>query len=130
MLLMNCFQNWGSYNHVNWARLPIAFPNLHFNGRYDAIAGHPTLPRTMNMIHDRLSANDPVVVYVDASKRALGLQQHFVLAIGERPNGRIEILNPWGGLRQDLSAYDSPDNNAIRGAIWLDWVAEVKGMAV
>lgn len=113
------FQARGTFNFVDWWNVPVAYPQFQYNGRHD----HPNTPvpaRIMELIHDRLSRSEPVIIYVDASPYEDGLQQHFVLATGTLQSGGIGIMNPWNGKMQDLRAYGRTDEIAICGVILLD----------
>lgn len=113
------FKAYDTFNYVDWARIPIVYPQLMYNGRED-YPSTPTPARVMEMIYSRLLRNDPVVIYVDASQYERGLQQHFVLAIGTLEGGDITIANPWNGQMQTLRPYGKTDPIAICGLKWLD----------
>jgi hypothetical protein len=118
-----CFRHYGFYNFIDWEKVGLAYPQLVYNGRYDAPAGQPAEWRIMELLRSRLERDETTIIYVDANRYALGLQQHFVLAIGRGLNGAIEVANPWNGLRQSLRPYDDKDEMAVRGVVLVDWVA-------
>jgi len=119
LLRVNGFRRGGSNNFVDWSRVPMAYPQLHYNGRGD----YPNTPvplSVMEMIYGRLLRNEPVVLYVDAQRYERGLQQHFVLAISTLKSGDLVIANPWNGQTQDLRPYGATDRIAMCGVILLD----------
>jgi hypothetical protein len=114
------FRAGGTWNFVDWTRVPVVFPQLKYIGRHDMPGNSPTPKRIMDLIMLRMQLNDPVIVYVDAQRYVGGLQQHFVLVVGQMQSGTLSIANPWTGSVQDLRAYHDTDDRAIRGVIMLD----------
>jgi hypothetical protein len=113
------YRNFGTYNFVMWERLPQAYPQFQYNGRFDYLSA-PVPTRTLEMIKGRLLRSEPVIVYVDASPYVDGIQQHFVLVVGIDRAGCFTIDNPWNGKQQNLRSYAATDAQAIRGVILLD----------
>lgn len=101
---------WGTY--VYWNQIP----DLLYEGRYDC----PTFPlpdHVSEQIDQHLRNGVPVIVYVDAS-RELGLQQHFVLIVGDSDNSYI-INDPYYGDRAPLCPrYGKTDDIAICGVVF------------
>lgn len=119
LIQMDCFRYDQTLNLVNWARVPIAYPQFIYNGREDTPnVGAPV--RVMKLITDKLAASEPVIIYVDASPYVKGLQQHFVLVTGVLESGDLVIMNPWNGKTQDLRPYGKTDQIAVCGVIRLD----------
>lgn len=108
-----------SHNFVDWVRVPLIYPQFRYNGRVDYTDQRPASARIMNLIRTTVNSGDPVIVYVDASAYQAGLQQHFVLVIGEMDSGDLAIANPWNGQIQSLRPYGKTDPIAIRGVKWL-----------
>lgn len=106
-------------NLVSWPRVPVAYPQFQYNGRHD-YPSTPTPARVMTLIRDRLTLGQPTIIYVDASPYVKGLQQHFVLVVGQSETGDLYIYNPWTGRQQDLRPYGRTDPIAICGVILLD----------
>ncbi len=116
---MRGFKPFGTFNFVDWARVPVVFPQLRYLGRHD-LGEVPAPKRVMDLIALRLQLNDPPIIYVDAQRYVGGLQQHFVLVAGVLEGGALAIANPWTGTVQDLRAYADTDAQAVRGLIMLD----------
>lgn len=114
----DAFRHAGTFNFIAWERVPLAYPQFVYNGREDT-PNRPAPARVMKLITDKLVMSEPVIIYVDAQRYVRGLQQHFVLAIGELEGG-IQIANPWNGLQQDLRTYGKTDPIAVCGVIRLD----------
>lgn len=113
------FKNFGSFNFVDWSRVPVVFPMLKYLGRNDVTT--PIAPkRIMDLIELRLQLSDPPIIYVDAERYVGGLQQHFVLVVSRMKSGTLTIANPWTGTVQDLRAYADTDARAVRGLMLLD----------
>lgn len=113
------FKPSGTFNYIDWVRVPLIYPQLAYHGRED-YPNRPLPLRILEMIYSRLLRNEPVVIYVDASRYERGLQQHFVLAISTLESGDLIVANPWTGTAQTLRAYGQTDAIAVCGAIWLD----------
>lgn len=112
----------GTFNYINWPRLPDLYPQFVYNGRQDWGATPTPLPeRILAQIQARLDRNEPAIVYVDANRYLSGLQQHFVLVVGRNAAGTWNIINPWNGQLQDLRPYGETDRLAVRGLILLDF---------
>lgn len=120
LLRVDGFRHDQTLNLINWSRVPLAYPQFKYAGRGDYYTGKPTPASAMAMITDRLLRNDPVIIYVDASKYQKGLQQHFVLVQAVMKSGDLVIANPWNGKVQDLRDYDTTDALAVCGIILLD----------
>lgn len=126
LLQFRAFKPEGTFNFIDWPKVPLAYPQLQFNGRGDYFTGKPTPQRAMAQITDRLVMNEPVIIYVDASAYEQGLQQHFVLASSILKGGEILIHNPWNGKIQTLQFYGKTDAIAVCGIILLDVRAGVE----
>jgi hypothetical protein len=102
-------------NLVNWAALPLIFPQLKYNGKIEC----PNTPAPMNIVDALLLANNiPAIVYVDAEPLA-GLQQHFILLTNKRTT-TYDIANPWTGTMQTLNPqYGDTPAHAICGIVQL-----------
>jgi len=120
LLQFRAFRIGGTNNLVDWPKVPLAYPQLQFNGRGDYFTGKPTPQRAMLQITDRLLMNEPVIIYVDASQYEKGLQQHFVLVTSVLQSGALLIHNPWNGKIQTLEPYGKTDPIAVCGIILLD----------
>lgn len=120
LLQFRAFKPEGTFNFIDWPKVPLAYPQFQFNGRGDYFTGKPTPQRAMTQIADRLLMNDPVIIYVDASQYEKGLQQHFVLVTSALESGALIIHNPWGGKIQTLQPYGRTDAIAVCGIILLD----------
>lgn len=120
LLHFRAFKPQGTFNFIDWPKVPLAYPQFQYNGRGDYLTGKPTPQRAMMQISDRLVMNDPVIIYVDASPYVKGLQQHFVLATGVLESGDLIIANPWSGKIQNLRPYGRTDAIAVCGVILLD----------
>jgi len=120
LLHFRAFKPEGSFNFIDWPKVPLAYPQFQFNGRGDYFTGKPTPQRAMAQITDRLLMNEPTIIYVDASAYEKGLQQHFVLASSILKGGEMLIHNPWNGKIQTLQAYGKTDAIAVCGVILLD----------
>lgn len=121
LLYFRAFKPEGSFNFIDWTKVPLAYLQFQFNGRGDYFTGNPTPQRAMAQIVDRLLMDEPVIIYVDASPYVHGLQQHFVLASSILKNGgEILIHNPWNGKIQTLQPYGKTDAIAVCGIILLD----------
>lgn len=118
LLRFDAFRHVGSFNFIAWERVPLAYPQFVYRGRDDT-PNRPAPVRVMKALSDKLAIGDQVIIYVDASPYERGLQQHFVLAVGELKSG-IQIMNPWTGRQQDLRSYGRTDAIAVCGVIWLD----------
>ncbi len=121
LLRADGFRHDQTLNLVNWPRVPRAFPQFQFNSRHD-YPNTVTPARVMNLITDRLTLGQPTIIYVDASPYVKGLQQHFVLVVGQSETGDLYIYNPWNGRQQDLRPYGRTDAAAVCGVILLDTV--------
>jgi hypothetical protein len=120
MAARGAYKNYGSFNFVDWARVPVVFPQLRYLGREDVAT--PKAPqRIMDLINLRLTLNDAPIIYVDAERYVLGLQQHFVLVVSTLESGALLVANPWNGTLQDLRPYADTDAQAVRGLINLHW---------
>ncbi len=106
-------------NLIAWWNVPMAYPQLQYNGRHD-YPNTPVPQRIMTLIYERLEKQQPVIVYVDASPYEKGLQQHFVLVSARLESGDLVIHNPWNGKIQNLRPYGRTDPIAIGGVILLD----------
>jgi hypothetical protein len=116
MAARGAFKNFGSFNFVDWSKVPVVFPQLRYLGRQDVTT--LSAPQSvMDLIDLRLQLNDPPIIYVDAERYVGGLQQHFVLVVGRMQSGALTIANPWTGTIQDLRAYADTDAQAVRGLI-------------
>jgi hypothetical protein len=112
----------GTYNYINWPRLPDLYEPLIYNGRHDFGSTPNPLPQSvLDLIQARLERREPALVYVDANRYLGGLQQHFVLVVGRNTAGTWNIINPWNGRLQTLRAYGDTDPLAVRGLILLDF---------
>ena len=114
------FKVGGSWNFIDWARVPSIFPQLKYLGRSDVQGNGPAPKRIMDAINLRVQLNDPPIIYVDAERYKGGLQQHFVLVVSIAQSGTLIIANPWNGQVQDLRAYADTDAQAVRGLIMID----------
>lgn len=113
------FKPYGSFNFIDWAKVPLVYPQLKWMGRSDVTT--PRAPqRVMDQITLGLLKNDYPILYVDAQRYVAGLQQHFVLVIGQMESGDLLIANPWNGQVQDLRPYADTDAQAVRGLLRLD----------
>lgn len=120
LLQFRAFKPEGTFNFIDWAKVPLAYPQFQFNGRGDYFTGKPTPQRAMAQITDRLLMHEPVIIYVDASQHERGLQQHFVLASSILQGGELLIHNPWNGKIQTLQSYGKTDAIAVCGIVLLD----------
>lgn len=120
LLQFRAFKVGDTNNLVDWPKVPLAYPQLQYNGRGDYFTGKPTPQRAMMQIADRLLLKDPMVIYVDASQYEAGLQQHFVLVTSVLQSGALIIHNPWNGKIQTLQPYGKTDPLAVCGIILLD----------
>ena len=120
LLQFRAFKIGDTNNLVDWPKVPLAYPQLQYNGRGDYFTGKPTPQRAMMQIADRLLMTDPVIIYVDASQYEKGLQQHFVLVTSALESGALIIHNPWNGKIQTLQPYGRTDAIAVCGVILLD----------
>jgi hypothetical protein len=120
MSAMRGFRAGGSWNFINWSRVPVVFPQLKYLGRHDVPGSGPAPKRIMDAINLRVQLNDPPIIYVDAERYRGGLQQHFVLVVSVAQSGALIVANPWNGQVQDLRAYADTDAQAVRGLILLD----------
>ncbi|MGV0974490.1 MAG: hypothetical protein ACOYBO_01025 [Azonexus sp.] len=119
MAARGAFKNFGTFNFVDWSKVPVVFPQLKYVGRNDVTS--PVAPqRIMDSITLRLQRNDPPIIYVDAERYVLGLQQHFVLVVSTLESGALLVANPWNGTLQDLRPYADTDARAVRGLMLLD----------
>lgn len=110
-------------NFVNWAALPGIWPYLKYGGRIDC-PKHPASPDQLLEIEDRLAADVPVIIYVDAQANEPGLQQHFVLVTGTLEADYV-IADPWDGKTVALcSRYGQTPAIAVCGIILLDFDAD------
>jgi hypothetical protein len=114
------FRSGGTWNFIDWSRVPIAFPQLKYLGRHDVQGNGPAPQRIMDAINLRVQLNDFTIIYVDAQRYQAGLQQHFVLVVGVMESGALIVANPWSGQMQDLRPYADTDAQAVRGLIMLD----------
>ena len=128
LLQAGAFRRDQTLNLVNWPRVPVAYPQFQYNGRHD-YPSTPTPTRVLNLITDRLALGRPTIIYVDASPYVKGLQQHFVLVVGQSETGDLYIDNPWNGRQQDLRPYGRTDAIAICGVILLDSVFDASRAA-
>lgn len=101
-------------NLVDWPKVPLAYPQLQYNGR-DYFTGKPAPQRAMMQIADRLLEDPMVIDTVDASQYEAGLQQHFVLVTSVLQSGALIIHNPWNGKIQTLQPYGKTDPIAVCG---------------
>lgn len=119
LLQFRAFKPEGTFNFIDWPKVPLAYPQFQYNGRADT-PNSPAPVRVMHLITDRLVMSNPVIIYVDASPYVKGLQQHFVLATGTLESGDLVIHNPWNGKVQDLRPYGRTDAIAVCGVVLLD----------
>jgi hypothetical protein len=120
MAARGAYKNFGTFNFVDWSKVPVVMPQLRYLGREDVTT--PKAPqRIMDLIDLRLQLNDPQIIYVDAERYVGGLQQHFVLVVARAESGALLITNPWNGLVQDLRAYADTDAQAVCGVIRLQF---------
>jgi hypothetical protein len=132
--MQNILAKSGGYkngNLVDWPKLPGIFTSLKFSGRadyfYTDVTHHIDLAG-MARVTASLDLARPVILYVDASEREPGLQQHFVLGLSRMESGGIVIGDPWDGEIKLLStAYGQSDMAAIKGLIWLNWASPTDG---
>jgi hypothetical protein len=117
---MRGFKTGGTWNFIDWARVPVAFPQLKYLGRNDVPGRGPAPLRIMDAINLRVQLNDPPIIYVDAQRYVSGLQQHFVLVVSVMQSSALTVANPWNGQMQDLRPYADTDIQAVRGLIMLD----------
>jgi len=119
LLEFRAFKPEGTFNFIDWPKVPLAYPQFQFNGRADT-PNAPAPVRVLSLITDRLVMDNPVIIYVDATPYVKGLQQHFVLVTSTLESGDLVIHNPWNGKVQDLRAYGRTDAIAVCGVILLD----------
>jgi hypothetical protein len=119
MVARMAFKNFGTFNFVDWSKVPVVFPQLRYLGRQDVTTVRAP-QNVMDSINLRLQLNDAPIIYVDAERYVGGLQQHFVLVVSVTDSGTLLVANPWNGQVQDLRAYADTDAQAVRGLMLLD----------
>lgn len=111
----------GKYrNYVNWPAVPAIWSGLEYADRIDC-PDRLTHRAELKEIDDRLAQWLPVIIYVDAKKQEPGLQQHFVLIVGQQADGIYLINDPWHGDQATLCPrYGATPARAICGIILFD----------
>jgi len=116
----------GKYrNSINWPAVPAVWPLLEYDDRVDC-ANRLAHKSELKEIDDRLAHRTPVIIYVDARKSEPGLQQHFVLIVGQDTDtGVYRINDPWhGDMAQLCPRYGATPARAICGIILFDRIAK------
>ena len=112
----------GKYrNYLNWPAVPSVWPFLEYDDRVDC-ANRLAHKSELKEIDERLAKRMPVIVYVDARRQEPGLQQHFVLIIGQDTDtGLYRINDPWhGDMALLCPRYGATPAQALCGIILFD----------
>ena len=108
-------------NLVQWPAAPAVFAGLQYADRIDCPNRLLKRPEQVQ-IDQRLEIDLPVIAYVDASAKEPGLQQHFVLIVGQQSETGIYLINdPWhNDLALLCPRYGATPARAIAGLILYD----------